>query len=384
MKKLNLWLVALIAIVFFSSCDKLGLNEVVVTEDISTSTTWSSKKTYVIDGYISVGENQVLTIEAGTKIKFENGGGIMVGYSNYGTIKAIGTEKDPIIFTSNASVKSKGDWEGIYFYEGANGCEFEFCTFEYGGGYSGDGLVNIDDTEVSFKNCTFTESENYGIVADGGGFTAFDNNTITETKSNPIVIDADFAHTIGTDNVIEGSGIYVDAVTMEVPGTYTWRKLTVPYILDGYMGIGSEQGAVVLDIEPGTTIMMNSGAEIAIGDYNRFGTINANGTAEEPITFTSSSAYPDNGDWDGFWFYEGTKETVFNYCVISYAGGYGDDYGNINIKEDSGSEITISNTLISYSAAYGIYLNNDTDPKPTLTNVTYSNNTLGDINWTNK
>lgn len=380
MKKINLLII--IALAILSSCNKIGLNEITVTEDITISTTWEKNKTYIIDGTLSVKGNQVLTIEPGTVIKFTQGSEISVGSGDFGTIKAIGTEKDPIIFTSNASVKNRGDWNGIYLYEGANGCEFEFCTFEFGGGYSEwDGVINMSEANVSFKNCTFTESGSYAIVAEESGFSAFENNLFSENTGNPINIDADFIHTIGVDNSFTGSGVLVDGEDIEISGEYTWRKLSVPYIFDNHTNIGSEQGAVIINIEPGTTIQMMSGAEIAVSLYSRYGAIVANGTADQMITFTSNSAYPDKGDWDGIWFYENTlAQTSFDYCVFSYAGGY-NETGNLNLRNDCGSNISVSNSIISNSAGYGVYIDDEDFVKPTLINNTYSNNTFGDKNW---
>jgi hypothetical protein len=80
--------------------------EVIVSNDISSSTTWTSNNTYILDGIIYVTEGATLTIEAGTVVRGkpdsdtdgDNNPGTLV-VSRGAKIMANGTPDLPIVFT---------------------------------------------------------------------------------------------------------------------------------------------------------------------------------------------------------------------------------------------------------------------------------------------
>ena len=340
---------------------------------------------YIIDGTVNIksSSGSVLRIDAGAVISFTESSEMDVAYGSgeYGTLVAKGTESNRVYFTSAAASKDKGDWDGIWLYDGSNGCEFEYCTFEYAGGYSVNyGMVEIRGSDVAFTNCLFQQSETFGISLDNeAGFSSFANNTFTDNNDHAVSVYASQANTIGTGNdfITGNRGVLVKANTIEQDAT--WNRLNCPYFIDGNMAVASSSGAT-WTIEPGTIIKFteNSEVEIAYGSGN-YGKIIAIGTAAEPIIFTSASPSPANGDWDGFWFYEGTSTgTEFNHCSISYAGGWSSSSGNINFK-NNGENVSIKNTEISHSQYWGLY--KSSGGTPTLENVTFFDNPSGDMNW---
>src|SRR5262245_50482988 len=85
--------------------------EVMVTQDITESTTWTANNTYNLVNQIYVKNNATLTIEAGTLIASTptvNGSGSLA-ITRGAKIIAIGTPTNPIIFTSTADVAT---WTG--------------------------------------------------------------------------------------------------------------------------------------------------------------------------------------------------------------------------------------------------------------------------------
>ncbi len=374
--------------IFFSSCKKDNLVKpgriITISEDIKSNETWVSENTYIIEGNVDVNSNAVLTIEAGTTIKFEADAELSIAYYNgFGAIKAIGTEDKPILFTSNASSKNAGDWEIIWLDSGSSGSEFNYCNFEYGGGYSElYGMVYLKDTKASFTNCSFTNSASYGLSLDtDAGLTAFENNTFNNCYRNPLLIYGNYLHNLGTgNNFATATSILVMEDDLDNSGTFTWKNQGVPYNFNGYFRIGSASGTTIV-IEPGTHINMSSNSEIIVADHSsKFGIIQAIGTAEKPILIGSASPFPAAGDWRGIWLYEGTGAgTTFEYCTISYGGGYSFG-GNILFMKDVGANVNISNTTISNSDKYGIYRSNVNYDLPTLTNVNFVSNTSGDYN----
>lgn len=93
----------------------VGKEVVVVEGAISASTTWASSKKYLLRGNVFVQKPAELTIQAGTIIKGDKvtKGALII---NRGAkIHAVGTEANPIIFTSSApaTFRNYGDWGGV-------------------------------------------------------------------------------------------------------------------------------------------------------------------------------------------------------------------------------------------------------------------------------
>ncbi|MBN2813130.1 MAG: hypothetical protein JXQ80_03575, partial [Bacteroidales bacterium] len=89
--------------------------DVIAAGDITTNTTLTAGKVYLLDGWVYVKSGATLTIEPGTIIRGSkaNKGAIIV--EKGAKIIAEGTADDPIVFTSNqdAGSRSYGDWGGL-------------------------------------------------------------------------------------------------------------------------------------------------------------------------------------------------------------------------------------------------------------------------------
>lgn len=81
-----------------------GANEILVTSDITTSTTWTSNNTYNLQQQIYVKNGATLTIEAGTVIASTTDLGGSLAVTQGSRIMVMGTETDPVIMTSKADV----------------------------------------------------------------------------------------------------------------------------------------------------------------------------------------------------------------------------------------------------------------------------------------
>jgi parallel beta-helix repeat protein len=345
---------------------------------------------YVLDGILRIESNTgaKLTIMPGADIRFTNSARVYVGNASgeFGTLVAEGTDSERIQFTSAApeATRSPGDWDGIWFYDGAGtSSSFAYCDVSYSGGYSANyGMLHVDGSSIAVTNSTFKNSQTMGIsLADDGSFQTFSDNTFEGNADFPIQIFGNHVHTIGTGNTFNtGPGIEVRADKLE-QSDVTWLKQNVPYILDGIFRIESNSGSK-LTIEPGTTVKFTESARIYVGNASgEFGILVADGEPDNKITFTSAApaGFESQGDWDGIWFYNGTGNgTILDNCVISYGGGYSSNSGNLNMLNQAPGIPEISNCLIENSGSYGIYLGNNASP--TLTNNTFSNNVSGDTN----
>jgi hypothetical protein len=81
---------------------------------------------YIVVGDISIVGDSLLVIEAGVEVKFDG----FYQFTVYGVLSAIGTESEPILFTSNASTPNPGDWYNI---ELSDSCIIQYSIIEYAG-----------------------------------------------------------------------------------------------------------------------------------------------------------------------------------------------------------------------------------------------------------
>jgi hypothetical protein len=102
--KLTSTLVATAALTLLTGA--AGAAEVLVTSNISTSVTWTKNNTYNLQGQIYVLPGAQLNIEPGTVIASDTGGSLAV--TRGARINAVGTQAEPIIFTSKADYNTWG------------------------------------------------------------------------------------------------------------------------------------------------------------------------------------------------------------------------------------------------------------------------------------
>jgi len=329
----------------------VGTGAVTVDHDITTSVTWTSDKTYIINGDINIGSNSVLTIQPGTVIKFSAGSSLIVGYSSNATVIANGTASKPIIFTSTALVPAAGAWEGLFFDSHTlNNTSLSYCNILYAGSNSGYGALNINGCDLSVTNCTVSLSGSYGIWTNYtnslGGFSTFDNNNVNSTSKYGLVINAQKLGTIGTGNTFSACfGIQING-DFKSTTAQTWKNLVVPYVIDSEVDIDG-----TLTIEPGTQFKFEATGWLSIGYYAAT-TFIADGTSTSTIKFTSNSASPIAGSWRGLSFYGYTQtNSKLNYCIIDYAGSIASD-GSLHMVDNA--SIIFTNNTIRNSSGYGI------------------------------
>ena len=134
-----------------------------VTQDITTSTTWTNDKTYTLKGFIHVANGATLTIQEGTKIMGDVG---TLGSSLFvlrgAKINAIGTPANPIVFTSSrpAGQRQPGDWGGLVIIGNAR--------------VNRSGTVQLEGSGTATGS---TSGTNYPVAYSGG--TADDDNSGT-------------------------------------------------------------------------------------------------------------------------------------------------------------------------------------------------------------
>jgi len=157
------YLTILIIIVLAAGCRKsdyiLENNGETITDDgRGTGTvTWTKGRDYLLEGFVFVNDGQVLTIEAGTVVRFkvgqaENASALIVARG--GKIMAMGTRDEPIIFTvegddldGSITKDARGLWGGLILL--------------------GNAPINLDGGEASIEGIPFAEPRGiYGGVRE--------------------------------------------------------------------------------------------------------------------------------------------------------------------------------------------------------------------------
>ena len=150
----------------------------VVAGEIDGTEDWTNNQYYVLRGAVFIREGATLNIQAGTTVIGESGSVGTLIVSQGGRLNAIGTRDQPIVFTSDQPVGSRGrgDWGGIILngrapvnLEGGLGTG-EGDTGVYGGDDPNDSSGNLRYVRVEFAGVEFSpDNELNGIAFQGVG-----------------------------------------------------------------------------------------------------------------------------------------------------------------------------------------------------------------------
>lgn len=166
--------------------------------------TWTKDKPYVIYGYIAIDSLDQLTIEAGARIHFHQGGGMWV-YRG-GTLKVNGTKEEPVTFQGDrleaAYENRPGQWDRIWINEGGIN-EIHYAIIK--NGYIGlqaevlpfDDPPYNDPSSLKITNTRIDNCSGFGILSSIFNVSA-DNLVITNSGQYNVAIrgagDYDFKH----------------------------------------------------------------------------------------------------------------------------------------------------------------------------------------------
>ena len=177
-----------------------GQNAHYIRDSVLRTDTWLTDKPYVIIGGALVDEGQKLNIPAGCRIYMHANARLFVA----GTLEALGTKKDSIIFQGNRLDRSyfgyegyPGEWGGIYFtsYSTANVLRHVIIR-NCGNGAQGappaaiqlapDSVLDAVP-QLTMDRCTVENSIAYGVLSFGGTLKA-ENCLIHSCGANAIAL----------------------------------------------------------------------------------------------------------------------------------------------------------------------------------------------------
>jgi len=320
---------------------------------------------YIIDGTFYLDGNALLTVDPGVKIVFTGTNGWIEVGENAG-LKMVGTAANPIILTGPVNNANKGAWGGIEYHSNRADNQMEYVTVEYAGSNEYYGAITVDDgAKLSVKNCTISNSANYGLWVNGS-LSAFSNNTINLCDKAPIRLNyIEKAGVLDTaSNIANNAEVFVQIDnSFDNQVDLTLNCLKVPYLFK--VGIYAEKNLIVA---PGTHILFDDNAYLEISNL---GKLTADGTSDKPISF--SHAGGETGYWEGIIINTSTGNSM-QYCTIEH-GGYGYEKSDLTIGD--ASKISLQNCIIRKSSGYGISRYNTS--QITATGVTFSECAEGNV-----
>ncbi|MBW4358861.1 hypothetical protein [Flavobacterium taihuense] len=158
----------------------------ILAGNIAVDTKLSKRDVYIIQGNVYVTNNAILTIEPGTVIigDAESKGTLVI--TKGAQLIAEGLETDPIVFTSNKSIKKAGDWGGIVIlgdapinkfgsYSSVN-YDLDPSLTTYGGLNPSSSSGVLKFVRIEYAGKKIRGSENFNAILLGG----IGNKTILE------------------------------------------------------------------------------------------------------------------------------------------------------------------------------------------------------------
>lgn len=323
---------------------------------------------YWIGDDIIVPVGTTLTIAPGQVIKFGGASEFIVD----GTLDAQGTIAQPIIFTSdsddaagggrtyanifNPLTPSRGDWPGITFNSGSTGNVLDMVEVRYsGGGNSNTGSLTIKGADVTVTDSVFRDSLRPNIRIEQGASPSITGNVFRDGQEAALSMDLQSSPVI-QNNTIFGHGfnhLLLDGGTMPV-GNWAWNNTEVLYQIQSDITV--PVGAT-LTIAPGQIIKATASISFGINDALIVnGTLNAIGTVDQPIIFTSyfddsaggrsvprDLSFVAIGSWTGL-VINGTA--TMDHVDIRYAGISNPGLAAVAVL---GGDLTLTNSTLQHN-----------------------------------
>lgn len=326
----------------------------ILDRDIDQNTTLASG-CYLADDGITISEPANLTLQAGVVIKFGSGTDLLV--SSGASFTAEGTQAEPIVLSGTEA--TPGYWEGIHFlFSNSLNNRLDHVQIEYAGGGSNGAAILVDansasPARVAISNTSILNSSSYGFSFDAGTLLdKFDRNRITGNATTgriePTTATAIANTGSYTGNLNDGLQLTSDSIDKAT----TFDDIGIPY-LAGNLGLEAK-----LNINPGVTIEFSAGSTLRV---NSAGTLNAIGTAADPILLTSVEPTP--GFWEGVNVFFSNTGNTMEHVTIEYGGGTASASGNLVMEANSASpaRLSASNLILRNSQSNGFYFDSGTN-----------------------
>lgn len=347
----------------------------VSTELIPADTDGTLSGVYRVSGRQIFDAGQTVTIEAGTVFLMEADSRLYFGWRNDpATVFAEGTADAPILFCGTTA--GAGHWNDVQILGGTTSdSRLSHVRIEDAGGADAEQALWV----------TAPVDLSHVAVVGGGAIGATFEDLGDGTEQLTITGHAGLAVELIGENAINHfpEGTYTgngdDAATVKGfdNTNVVFVDRGIPYRQDaGRIVFGAADGSQSsFTVEAGVEYQFCQDCFLYVGWRNDPGTIDVNGTEADPVVFTSASATPSAGDWDGIELLGGTtSDSSIDHAAFRYAGK-GDGQALLVTKTAS-----ITNSSFADGLGWGIVVDPAEDGDViTLDNNTFSNLAKGDV-----
>lgn len=327
---------------------------------IGEDTTWSQENSpYIVTGNILVPSGIVLTIEPGVIVKFNEDLYIKVE----GTIKAVGTLSEKIIFESNNSNQNKSDWSGIRIrpssststdgnQDYSSGSQFKYVTIKYAdiGLYVYDTSLHTSYTTFENNNIGFEIRKTDGVVIDS---STFQNNNLGiwseyETFS-PDDTTGNISNTYIRNSTFSNNGIAIDLIINQ--RYFENLKIYNNVVKENTIGIdfsGGGYGCRVISVDIYKNIIVdNTQYGLRVGQIYGYGSdFGSEPDGESPLKFYDNKVINNSIYWDYGGGISGVTTKIFNNIIYNPRSDDNSYSHGIYFDGGTSKNDTITNNLI--------------------------------------
>jgi len=270
---------------------------------------------------------------------------------------------------------------------------YENNTFENNSSHGVRLYHGMDTADIIFRNNSFLNNGQSGLISNSARVinNSFEGNRFGVgtwyNLSLSYTDDSDVDSNTFSNNTYGGVALYAESLSGTISATVPEALPNPTYILASAGNANSSSSVVTID--PGVTIKASPSITNSNSALRFSGQVIAEGTEENPITFTSlydhdyggnvapagSSTSPSRGDWGGIHLANsGTQNTIFGHVNIRY-GRY-----NLEMGTSSSSTVNYSNTFqniwIDNAELDGIFIE---ESLVTFDNITVTNSSRSGI-----
>ncbi|HSS94685.1 MAG TPA: right-handed parallel beta-helix repeat-containing protein [Candidatus Dormibacteraeota bacterium] len=379
-----------------------GASATEVPSTISENTVLTQENSPYTAGAVLIESGVTLTVEPGVEVICSGSSGITA----QGTFNVEATAKEPAIFRSAAD-SGPGQWGAITFLSGSGASVVEHAVFRHGGGSASASVILINGASPTIRHSSIHDNL-YSVRIKNGGSPEIADNELHDNGSQSGIFYYEANGKPGDinihDNFVEGgetgisvlageetttsslSGNTVTGTTGEAAIAYNGPdipniaentlfgnsndRINVAGTVNRSMTWDLPSGSIHLTgpepivIASGKTLSIAAGNEVELGTgiwwpggIYVLGTLNVEGTAEDPVIFRS---VPDSGpgQWGTVTFASGSGASVIEHAEFRDGGGSA-SYGVILIN---GASPTIRHSSF-HDNLYGIRIKNGGSPE---------------------